>query len=314
MKRIELNEEDINAEKLEDELNQLFYKIRSLIDRTDITKEQREKIQDCLDGNPNGMTGVQSLIFYLKGKSIALVELEEGKKQYIKVAPIDPKIIYGMTNQLIYFINDTLGIKEDNEPSMSKEETEQLKQDFDTAYKQAVQEGIKSYYKSIPSQEEIDAAIEVQFKDITEEDIKTKSFTDSSGKPVEIKQIPLSRELAKVLDCEYLFDPILHETPGITTVLEQITIQEDGKPKTSFQCQRYNSIGNSRGIRQIKDDEAIVKLIADKFRHVTEKSKISPSDALKAALSSGITPDDTAAIPEGPEEPETAKGEPTNDE
>lgn len=39
MKRIELNEEDINAEKLEDELNQLFYKIRSLIDRTDITKE-----------------------------------------------------------------------------------------------------------------------------------------------------------------------------------------------------------------------------------------------------------------------------------
>ena len=65
---------------------------------------------------------------------------------------------------------------------------------------------------------------------------------------------------------------------------------------------------------EIKDDEAIVKLIADKFRHVTEKSKISPSDALKAALSSGITPDDTAAIPEGPEEPETAKGEPTNDE
>ena len=193
------------------------------------------------------MTGVQSLIFYLKGKSIALVELEEGKKQYIKVAPIDPKIIYGMTNQLIYFINDTLGIKEDNEPSMSKEETEQLKQDFDTAYKQAVQEGIKSYYKSIPSQEEIDAAIEVQFKDITEEDIKTKSFTDSSGKPVEIKQIPLSRELAKVLDCEYLFDPILHETPGITTVLEQITIQEDGKPKTSFQCQRYNSIGIAEG-------------------------------------------------------------------
>lgn len=285
MKKLNFKDEEITLDNVEEELNRLFYEIRSLSNASNITKENEELLLDCLDGSPKGITGVQLLMAYLTGSSYGRAEID-GKSEYVKMEPIDPKIIYAKTNQLIDLVNDTLGVKETDEPRMSEEETKSLNQAFETAYKKALEEGIKKYYEllaSKPSQKDIEEAIDIQFRDITPNDITINLYKNGLGDLVEKKQIPLSKELAKVLDCEYLFEAPLHETPDVKTVLEQVTVHEKDKETITYECSRYNSMGNIRGSRVIKQEE-IKKIIEDRFHQITEKGTIQPSDALKNAL------------------------------
>lgn len=286
MKRLNFKDEDITFDRVEKELNRLFYEIRSLSNSSNISKENEELLLDCLDGSPRGITGVQLLMAYLDGSSYERAEID-GKSEYVKIEPIDPKIIYDKTNQLIDLINDILGVKETDEPRMSEEEIRSLNQAFEAAYKKALEDGIKKYYEilaSKPSQKDIEEAIDIQFRDITPDDITRKSYRNGLGNLVEKMQIPLSKELAKVLDCEYLFEAPFHGTPdGMTTVLEQVTVHEEDKETITYECSRYNSMGNIRGGREIKQ-EGIKSIIEDRFHRITEKGTIQPSTALKKAL------------------------------
>jgi len=309
MKRLSFKDEEITYDNVKEALNQLFYEIRSLSNANNITKENEELLLDCLDGSPKGITGVQLLMAYLTGDSYERAEIN-GKTEYVKVEPIDPKIIYGKTNQLIDLINDTLGVKETDEPRMSEEETKALNQAFETAYKKAVEDGVKKYLTSKPFQKDIEKAIDIQFRSITPESITTDSYHDGLGNLVERKQIPLSKELAKVLNCEYLFEAPLHESPDVTTVLEQVTLHEEGKATTQYQCSRYNSMGNNRGCRIIKEEE-IRKIIEERFHQITEKGTIQPSTALKNALQ-GTTPGQIAEATTA--EHTNEQGEQTHDE
>ena len=55
------------------------------------------------------------------------------------------------------------------------------------------------------------------------------------------------------------------------------------KETITYECSRYNSMGNIRGGREIKQEE-IKSIIADRFYQITEKGTIQPSTALKNAL------------------------------
>lgn len=278
MKRLNLKE-DITFDSVKEELNRLFYEIRNLSNASNISKENEEFLLDRVEM-------IQILMGYLTGSSYEKTEID-GKSEYIKLAPIDPKIIYAKANQEIDFINDKLGIKESDAPSLSNEENEKLNQEFEAALQKALEDGIKNYYAELeakPTIEDIKTAIDIQFRDVTPSDITTKSDKNVLGDVIERKQITLSRELAKALDCEYLFEPPLHEGTELpTTVLEQVTIHGKDTSTTSYHCSRYNSMGNNRGGIEIRD-EAMVKLIESRFQQIMQRRTIQPSAAAKSAL------------------------------
>ena len=279
MKRLDLRNEDITFDSVKEELNRLFYEIRDLSNASNISEENKEFLLDRVEM-------IQMLMGYLTGSSYGKTEID-GKSKDIKLAPIDPKIIYDATNREIDFINDRLGIKEIDVPVLSDEEKEKQRQEFKSALQKSLEAGIKNYYAELtakPTIEDIAAAIDIQFRDITPSDITTKSGKNVLGDVIDRKQITLSKELAKVLDCEYLFEPPFREGPKLpTTVLEQITIHGKDTSTTSYHCSRYNSMGNNRGGIEIRD-EAIVNLIESRFQQIMQRGTIQPSAAAKNAL------------------------------
>lgn len=279
MKRLDLRNEDITFDSVKEELNRLFYEIRDLSNASNISEENKEFLLDRVEM-------IQMLMGYLTGSSYGKTEID-GKSKDIKLAPIDPKIIYDATNREIDFINDRLGIKEIDVPVLSDEEKEKQRQEFKSALQKSLEAGIENYYAELtakPTIEDIAAAIDIQFRDITPSDITTKSGKNVLGDVIDRKQITLSKELAKVLDCEYLFEPPFRGGPKLpTTVLEQITIHGKDTSTTSYHCSRYNSMGNNRGGIEIRD-EAIVNLIESRFQQIMQRGTIQPSAAAKNAL------------------------------
>lgn len=312
MKRLNLKEEDITFDSVKEELNRLFYEIRDLSNASNISRENTEFLLDRVEM-------IQILMGYLTGSSYGKTEID-GKSEDIKLAPIDPKIIYGKTNQEIDFINDKLGIKESDAPILSDEENEKLNQEFEAALQKALEDGIKNYYAELaakPTIEDIETAIDIQFRDVSPSDITTKSGRNVLGDVIERKQITLSRELAKALECEYLFEPPLHEGPELpTSVLEQVTIIH-GKDTstTSYHCSRYNSMGNNRGGIKIRD-EAIIKLIESKFQQIMQRGTIQPSAVAKSALkgTSATKADEAKGVEQTVLNPENIKEGETKDD
>lgn len=311
MKRLNLKEEDITFDSVKEELNRLFYEIRDLSNASNISRENKEFLL-------NRVEMIQILMAYLTGSSYGKTEID-GKSEDIKLAPIDPKIIYGKTNQEIDFINDKLGIKESDAPILSDEENEKLNQEFEAALQKALEDGIKNYYAELaakPTIEDIEIAIDIQFRDVTPSDITAKSGKNVLGDVIERRQITLSSELAKALDCEYLFEPPFREGSQLpTTVLEQVTVQNEGNSTTSYHCSRYNSMGNNRGGIEIRD-EAIIKLIESRFQQIMQRGTIQPSAAAKSALkgTSATKADEAKGVEQTVLNPENIKEGETKDD
>ena len=311
MKRLNLRDDDITFDSVKEELNRLFYEIRDLSNASNISGENKEFLLDRVEM-------IQILMGYLTGSSYGKTEID-GKSEDIKLAPIDPKIIYGKTNQEIDFINDKLGIKESDEPILSDEENEKLNQEFEAALQKALEDGIKNYYAELaakPTIEDIETAIDIQFRDVSPSDITAKSGRNVLGDVIERKQITLSRELDKALDCEYLFEPPFREGPELpTTVLEQVTIHGKDTSTTSYHCSRYNSMGNNRGGIEIKN-EAIIKLIESRFQQIMQRGTIQPSAAAKSALkgTSATKADEAKGVEQTVLNPENIKEGETKDD
>ena len=272
-------EENVTFDSVKEKLNRLLYEISDLSNASNISKENKDFLLDRVEM-------IQILMGYLTGSSYEKIEIE-GKAEYIKLAPIDPKIIYDAANREIDFINDRLGIKEIDGPVLSDEEKEKQRQEFETALQKALEDGVKNYYDELaskPTIEDIAAVIDIQFRDITPSDITTKSGKNVLGDVVEKKQITLSRELAKILNCEYLFEPPLHEGHELPiTVLEQVTIHGKDTSTTSYRCSRYNTMEKNRGGIEIRD-ESIINLIESRFQQIMQIGTIQPSAAAKSAL------------------------------
>lgn len=108
--QIKLNPEEITKDKMVEVLNDLYWQIRNLRP-TSLTAEAQDKLSSCLDGAPDGVTGVMLLMSNLKGNSYHIKTFPDGHRDYEKDTPADPKEIYEKANQLIDKVNSLLGEK-----------------------------------------------------------------------------------------------------------------------------------------------------------------------------------------------------------
>ena len=111
MKKVFLNDEEINSDRISEILNNMFYEINTLSYSENLSDEKRNLLLDCLDGEPNGITGVELLIACLNGDAYDIITMPDGKRNFIKKEPMDSKIIYSKINELIDYINTIVSEK-----------------------------------------------------------------------------------------------------------------------------------------------------------------------------------------------------------
>ena len=93
---------------MENILNDMFYEIRRM-------SYVYDEFNDCLDGAPNGILGVQLLMGRLKGTTYSIVtNPETGERDYVKDSPENPIKIALMTNDLIDYVNGLIEKKDFN--------------------------------------------------------------------------------------------------------------------------------------------------------------------------------------------------------
>ena len=122
---ITLNEEELTTENLEKIINDLFYKVRDLSCKKCFSDELRDKFSDYLDSSPDGITGVQMLMAYLKG---GWYKLDKETREYIEQPPMSAQEVYPEVNNLITRLNELIDSelpqKDDTITEKSNDDTE----------------------------------------------------------------------------------------------------------------------------------------------------------------------------------------------
>ena len=95
---LQLKPEEITRERLNEELNTLFYQIRYSRGHS---PEAQDQLYSCMDG----ALSVMRLRGELNGSSYEIVTLENGERGHRKKEPADPMVIYQQINQLIDKVN-----------------------------------------------------------------------------------------------------------------------------------------------------------------------------------------------------------------